>query len=311
MPSRRLTAALAAAIVLAGLAGCGDGNPRGPGEPIRVVAGFYPLQFVAEQVGGDRVVVKNLVQPGAEPHDLELSPRQVADVADADLVVFLGGFQPAVDQAVELEAADSALDVGTVVTLLTAPSARDRPDAADEGETAAGGKDPHLWLDPTRLATVADSVAQRLSEVDPAGATEYRRRAVDLHARLIRLDQDYRATLADCDRREIVVNHAAFGYLAQRYRLDQIAITGLQPDAEPTPQRLAEVASAARQHGATTVFFESLVSPAVAQAIASEVGARIAVLDPLEGLPTDSVEDYLSVMRTNLATLSTALDCAP
>jgi len=309
MPTRRLSAALAATILLAGLAGCGAGNPRGPGEPIRVVAGFYPLQFVAEQVGGDRVDVKNLVQPGAEPHDLELSPRQVADVADADLVVFLGGFQPAVDQAVDLEAAGSALDIGTVVTLLTAPAAHDRPDAADEGEEAAGGKDPHLWLDPIRLATVADSVAHRLAEIDPAGAAGYRSRAVDLHTRLDRLDQDYRSTLADCARREIVVNHAAFGYLAQRYRLDQIAITGLQPDAEPTPQRLAEVAVQARRHGATTVFFETLVSPAVAQAIATEVGARIAVLDPLEGLPTDSVENYLSVMRTNLAALSSALGC--
>jgi zinc transport system substrate-binding protein len=311
MPVRRLSAALGAVAVLATLAGCGAGTPRQPGEPVRVVAGFYPLQFVAEQVGGDRVTVKNLVQPGAEPHDLELSPRQVADVADADLVVYLAGFQPAVDQAVDLEAVDAALDVGTVVTLLTAPTVRDRPDAADEAETAAGGKDPHLWLDPTRLAVVADSVARRLAAVDPPGAAGYLSRAANLRSRLSGLDREYRHALAECARREIVVNHAAFGYLAQRYRLDQIAITGLQPDAEPTPQRLAEVAGEARQHGATTVFFETLVSPAVAQAIASEVGARTAVLDPIEGLPSDSPADYLSVMRTNLAALSTALDCAP
>jgi zinc transport system substrate-binding protein len=310
MPHRRPLTVAVLGLVFAGLAtGCGAGNPREPGAPIRVVTGFYPLQYVAQQVGGDRVNVSDLVQPGAEPHDLELSPRQVADVADADLVVYLAGFQPAVDEAVGLDAADSAFDVGTVVALLAAPSQRDRPDASDT-ETAAGGKDPHLWLDPTRLAGVADSVGQRLATIDPAGAAGYQSRAADLRARLTRLDREYSERLGDCDRRDIVVNHAAFGYLAQRYHLAQIAITGLEPDAEPTPQRLAEVAGAARAHGATTVFFETLVSPAVAKAIAGEVGARTAVLDPIEGLPVGSGEDYESIMRSNLNTLTAALGCS-
>jgi len=282
-----LVATLAGAM---GLAGCAS---EAADERPNVVVGFYPLQYVAEQVGGDRVSVTNLAQPGAEPHDLELSPQQVAAVADADLVLYLKGFQPELDEAVAQEADDVALDLGTVVEL--------RP-----GET---GPDPHFWLDPTRLATAVDAVGRRLGEIDPDAVAPYQAAADSLRTRLDELDQQYQEALDDCRRREIITSHAAFGYLAQRYDLAQIGITGLSPDVEPTPQRLAEVTAQARQHGATTIFFETLVSPRVAEAIAAEVGAGTAVLDPLEGLPAGSPDDYLSVMRTNLEALTRALDC--
>ncbi len=307
----------ASAIIAAGVgaAGCTSPGDRAGGE-LRIVAGFYPLQFLAERVGGDRVTVTNLVQPGAEPHDLELSPRQVAEIADADLVVYLAGFQPAVDEAVEQEA-QSAFDVATAVPLIEGTDEHDH--AEDAGAMteppsaptpAGGGKDPHLWLDPTRFATVAQEVATRLAALDPDGASGYDQRAAGLREQLSGLDREYADGLKDCQRREIFVSHAAFGYLADRYDLEQIAITGLSPEAEPTPQRLAEITAEARQHGATTIFFETLVSPAVADAIATEVGATTAVLDPIEGLPSGSTEDYVSVMRANLRTLKTALGCA-
>jgi zinc transport system substrate-binding protein len=294
MSVRLAGGALILALLGAGATACGE--PDRAADGVQVVTGFYPLQYVTEQVGGAGVTVSNLVQPGAEPHDLELSPRQVADISDADLVVYLSGFQPQVDEAVAQEAKDRAVDAASVVATL--------PGAAEEG-----GHDPHLWLDPNRLAAVADAVAARLATVDPAGAAGYRERATDLRNRLVALDGEYAAGLVTCQRRDLIVSHAAFGYLADRYHLNQIGISGLSPEAEPTPQRLAEVADTARTRGATTIFFETLVSPKVADAIAREVGAASAVLDPIEGLEPGADGDYFSVMRENLAVLRTALGC--
>lgn len=266
---------------------------------VDVVAAFYPLQFVAERVGGDAVKVTNLAKPGVEPHDLELEPRQLAGIADADLALYLKGFQPAVDEAIEAEAKESSFDVASVQPLNEAP----------EGEEE--GKDPHVWLDPTRLATIAGKVADRLAAVDKDHADAYRDRATKLTADLTALDGEFRTGLQNCARTDIVTSHAAFGYLAKRYNLTQVPISGLSPEAEPSPQRVAEVAALAKEKGVTTIFFETLVSPKVAQTLATEVGARAEVLDPIEGLRADAApgEDYLSVMRQNLTKLREALGC--
>jgi zinc transport system substrate-binding protein len=256
------------------------------------------LQFLSERIGGDTVTVTNLTKPGAEPHDVELNPRQVAQVADAGLAVYLKGFQPAVDAAVGQEAKGRSFDVSSVIELL--------PYSGSESED--GSKDPHVWLDPVRFATIAGALGERLAQADPAHATDYRERAQDLQEQLHHLDQTYAESLTTCARREVVTSHEAFNYLAHRYGLTQIGITGVSPEAEPTPRKLAEVAAQARATGTTTIFFETLVSPKVAETIAREVGARTAVLDPLEGL-TDKSADYFSVMRANLAALTTALGC--
>jgi zinc transport system substrate-binding protein len=311
---RRLPRVIAGIIGLAltaglSLAGCARPHTPSPDGVIRVVASFYPLQFVAQQVGGDQVRVTSLTQPGVEPHDLELSPRQVASVYDADLVVYLGGFQPAVDEATLQDAAGRAFDVADTVPLRPAVVLNERTGEDIENSTAKGDKDPHLWLDPTLLATVANALADRLAAIDPDNAGTYRGRAIALRAELSTLDVEYQQGLHDCARRDIVVSHAAFGYLAQRYRLNQIPITGLSPDAEPNPRTLAAVAKQAKAHSATTIFFESLASPKVAQTVAHEIGAKTAVLDPIEGLPAGSRGNYLSVMRQNLTTLETALGC--
>jgi len=284
MLRRCLPLALLPAVLALGA--CGAGAANGDPDRVDVVAAFYPLQFAAERVGGDAVSVTSLTKPGAEPHDLELNPKQVGQITDADLVVYLDGFQPAVDDAVKLAAADRALDVAV-----------------------AGEADPHLWLDPGRLATVADAIADRLAAVDPDGAEGYQARAAALRADLEKLDQEYAEGLRTCQRRELIVSHAAFGHLAARYDLEQIGLSGLSPEEEPSPRRLAEVTAEAREHKATTIFFETLVSPKVAETIARSVGARTAVLDPIEGLEPGATGDYLSVMRTNLATLRGALGC--
>lgn len=328
----RALAATSAALLALGAAACSDKPADADPERVEVVAAFYPLQFLAEQIGGDAVAVSNLVKPGAEPHDVELSPSQVGEVAGAELIVYLKGFQPQVDEAVQQNAADRAFDVTTVEPLLDATAAGHDHDhdhghegegeGGHEGEGGAetpadpdhaadaGSKDPHLWLDPTRLATVGDQLADRLAQADPEHADEYTARATELRGKLDQLDAEFAAGLKNCQRREIVVSHTAFGYLTTRYQLEQIGVTGLSPEHEPSPQRLAEVIEEAKEHQATTIFFETLVSPKVAETIAAQVGAETAVLDPLEGLVADNNGDYFSVMRANLATLQTGLDCA-
>lgn len=309
---RTVAASVTAAFALGSVAGCAadSTDPATGHDKVKVVAAFYPLQFVAERVGGSDVQVTNLAKPGAEPHDLELNIQQVGQVSDAKLVVYLKGFQPAVDEAVAQEGGDRVFDVATVQPLRNAADGHAHDGAAPTPAEETGGKDPHVWLDPTRLATIGDRLAERLGKADPVHAADYIAGAQALRADLDKLDQEYAQGLKTCQRREIVTSHSAFGYLADRYKLEQVGISGLTPEDEPSPQRLAEVAKEARAHHATTIFFETLVSPKIAETIAREVGARTDVLDPIEGLQLGSTGDYLSVMRTNLAALKPALGCS-
>lgn len=303
MPPRRRVCSmgLVAAVGLVSLVGCGsDGSASdaggGGGGALRVEASFYPLQWAAERVGGRRVTVTNLTPPGAEPHDLELTPRSTAALADADLVVYLSGFQPAVDDA--LSTVDArALDVADHVDL----------DLAGSGDE---DRDPHFWLDPTRLASVVDAIATALSEIDPDHEDGYRAGAAEAAADLEALDADLEAGLADCDSRDLVTSHEAFGYLAQRYRMEQVGLSGFSPDQEPSAADLAALIDLVEERDVRTIYFETLTSSAVAETVASETGARTAVLDPIEGL-TDASEgaDYLEVMRANLASLRAGQPC--
>ncbi len=285
------------------LSGCsalaGDDAGSGP----QVVAAFYPYAYVAERVVGDHADVANLTAPGVEPHDLELTPRQVADLSQADLVIYEQGFQPAVDEAIDQNATGTTLDVTDVVHLedTGAPS---EPDSDLPG-------DPHLWQDPTRLAAVARDVADTMADIDPQHAKAYDTQAAALIHDLNKLDADFKAGLANCERTEFVTSHAAFGYLAQRYGLTMISIAGLSPDVEPSPARIAEIQDLITAHGITTVFSEVLGSKEYAETLADDLGVQAAVLDPIEGLPDeDSDETYLSLMRKNLATLREANDCS-
>ncbi|WP_103563447.1 metal ABC transporter substrate-binding protein [Actinomadura rubteroloni] len=292
--SRTRPAVLAAALALAaaGLTACGDGGTGGRAD---VLAAFYPMAFLASRVGGPDVAVSTLTRPGAEPHDLELTPKQIGHVKKARLTVYVKGLQPAVDDAVRHQAGRRALDAAALVPLLPAP----------EGK----GTDPHLWLDPSRMAVLATAVGERLARADPAHAPAYRDRAKTLAGQLTALDTAFRTGLRRCARTTIVTAHAAFGYLAARYGLRQVPVAGVDPAAEPSPRRLADLAALVRATGATTVFTETLASPKVAAALARAAGARTAVLDPLEGIRRGSDDDYLSVMRSNLTVLRSALGC--
>jgi zinc transport system substrate-binding protein len=298
--------AAALAVGLAGLvSGCSlAASGRSDGR-VEVLAAFYPLQFVAQQVGGDAVHVDNLVSPGVEPHDVELTARQVAAIDDAKLVVYLKGLQPAVDAAVDDGAKDHSFDVTTATPLKSGYV----PLEDGELQQDEKGKDPHVWLDPVRLATIADAVAARLATIEPDKAATFKANAAALRGKLTALDAEYRRDLSGCKLKTIVVSHNAFGYLSARYGLVQVPITGLTPEEEPTPARLAHAARFARANGVRVIFFETLVSPKIARTLAREVGAKAEVLDPLEGLAKGSTGDYFSVMRSNLKTLEGALQC--
>ena len=302
----------AALLLAAGCASAPSGTePAGkqPGQ-LSVVTAFYPLQFVAERVAGGRAAVTSLTQPGSEPHDLELTPRQVGSLSTADLVLYERSLQPAVDEAIAQSDAAEVLDTTTVVPLQPLGTPQDD---GHEHEAAEGGEalDPHVWLDPTHVATIADEVARRLSALDAAHTAEYQANAAQLHDELDTLDAEFRSGLASCTRTDFITTHAAFGYLARRYSLTQIGISGISPDAEPSPARIAEVQREAAEHGVTTIFSETLVSPAVAQSIAGDLGLVTDVLDPLEGItPASRGQDYFSVMRSNLAALEKAGGCS-
>lgn len=308
MPLRTALAVLTAAAALTACGSSSASDTAAPGEPLDVAVGFYPYQFVTERVGGPDVSVTNLTKPGGEPHDLELSPQQVAALSEVDLVVYSRGFQPAVDVAVDQQAADQGFDVLGAVELVAGEHSDEEEHSEDEGEHEGDGMDPHVWLDPARLATIAGAVADQLAERAPDRAEDFRARAEVLQAELTELDEEMRTGLETCARTEMVTSHDAFGYLAGAYGLEQVSIAGLSPEDEASPRRLAEVAELAREKAVTTIFFEELVSPKVAESLAREVGAEATVLSPLEGPPETG--DYLSAMRQNLASLRTALDCA-
>lgn len=284
---RSLLPLLAAGLLVPSLAACSGDAGASDGRP-RVVASFYPLQYVAQEVAGDHAEVTSLTAPGKEPHDAELTIKQVAEVAEVDVLVTLRGFQPSVDDAADQDVK------GTVV------------DASDQ----LRGDDPHFWQDPTRLAVVAGETADALAEADPDNAADYRTNAKRLEGELAALDKAYRDGLADCQVETVVVSHDAFGYL-DRYGLDVVGVAGISPDAEPSPARLQELAGLIERTGVTTVFTETLVSPAIAQTLADEVGVDTATLDPIEGLSDETADmDYLSLMKRNLGALEKAGGCS-
>ena len=283
MKTRIVLISCALALALGAVAsGCGEDEGGAAAGATEVVAGFYPLAFAAQEVGGSGVEVANLTPAGAEPHDLELTPRELEQILAADLVLYVGGFQPALEEAV------AGSDVPAV-------------DVLEGLELRAG--DPHVWLDPSRFARVVERIGAEL------GAAPRARRLAD---RLRALDEEFRRGLADCDRRELVTAHDAFGYLAERYDLEPIPITGVSPEAEPNPGDLEEIADLVDERGVTTVFVEPLLSPEIGETVARETGAATALLDPLEGLSEDQLadgEDYFSVMEANLEALGDGLGC--
>jgi zinc transport system substrate-binding protein len=290
--------ATAAMLALAGCSGAGAGTDTSASEasdkPV-VVTDIYPTTFAVQEVAGDAVEVVQLAPPGVEPHEYELSPRQVQQIADADLVAYLPGMVPAVKDAAEQEAAGKGLDVAEGITRLEGHAQEE--EAGEHAEEA----DPHVWQDPANMAAMGRNVAAALDGIGVAAD------AAGLEQQMTDLDKEFAEALSDCKIEELVTSHEAFAYLASAYGMEQVGISGLSPEAEPSAARMAQVAELVDAKGITTIYFETLVSAGAAEAIAAETGAETALLDPIEGNTDD--QGYPAIMRANKDALVAGRSC--
>jgi zinc transport system substrate-binding protein len=268
-----------------------------------VVASFYPLYFFAQQIGGVKAEVTNIVPAGAEPHDYEPTAPDLVKMENSRLIILNGGGLEAWGDNLK-----SNLDPQRT-TIVVAGEGLTTQSVTEDGQT---GIDPHVWLDPPLAEKMVSRILQGFIQVDPANQAYYQTRAQDLQTRLEELDAAYQQGLSRCAEKNIITSHASFGYLSATYGLRQVPIAGLSPEAEPSPQQLADIVKLAKTEQIKYIFFESLASPKLAQTIATEIGAQTLVLDPLEGLtPAEAAQgqDYLTIMQANLTNLQQALDC--
>lgn len=280
---------------------------------IEVATTLYPIAWMVEQIGGERVSVTNLTPPGVEPHDLELAPDQVDALTDADVAFVMGhSFQPGPERIAAKRSKPTVLLLDAVSAGEGLVEEHNEHKESEAGHDRSGGVDPHVWLDPRMFSTARAEIVRTLIKADPRGAADYNRRSKALGVALADVDSSMEAGLKTCTRRTIVTAHEAFGRLASRYGLTQEGVAGLSPDAEPDPQRMADLADLVKNQGLTTVFFEELAPQKFAATLAREAGVKTAMLSPLEA-PTPAElaggASYLTIMRTNLKTLRAALDC--
>ena len=327
--ARRHLAAVAVLALAGSLASCAALSPgsdstaaasgaaptAAPSGALTVSTSFYPIQYLAQAIGGEHVAVTSVTPTNVEPHDFELSPKDVTALSASSLVLYVSGFQPSLDDALAQVSGPTVVDLAGSVDLVHHDGVEEEhEEGATEGATeaahdhgAAAALDPHFWLDPVRMQAAAKAVEAALAQADPAHADDYAANLDTLNATLTDLNTSYSTGLGHCERTTFVTSHAAFGYLADRYSLTQASISGVDPESEPSPAELAEVKKVVESTGTTTIFTEELVSPETAQAVAAETGAQTRVLSPIESAPEDG--DYAGVMRTNLEELRTALSC--
>ncbi|MCX5263395.1 metal ABC transporter substrate-binding protein [Streptomyces sp. NBC_00199] len=315
MNARRLISgtavAAATALGLGTLSACSSDSAAAANTgKFDVVASFYPMAFLAEQIGGDHVHVTSLTQPGQEPHDLEISAKQTAALQESDAVLYLKNLQPSVDDAVAQSQVKTKIDAASLTSLEkhgneVGGHAAEHDDHENE---ELAGLDPHIWLDPVRYAQVAEGIGKAFEKADPDHAADYRSNTATLVKKLGDLNTEFKNGLADTKTKVFVTTHAAFGYLAERYGLTEEAINGLDPESEPSAARVKELEKMAKADGVTTVFYETLVSDKTAKTIAGDAGLKTDVLDPIEGITDKSRgKDYFSVQQANLKALQTAL----
>jgi len=295
--------AMAAALVLSA---CGE-SPPSQGKPL-VIASFYPIYEFTHRVAGEAAQVVSLVPTGVEPHDWEPSPQDLKEIRDARLLVYNGGgLDPWVSRLVTDHTSPKTVVVRATegVTFLTSTP-------SSSGKAVQPIPDPHVWLDPVLAQSMVETIRRALVKADPEHAATYIENARRFTTELQALHEKFSAGLAHCARREVVTSHAASGYLAKRYGLTLVPVMGLTPEAEPSPAQLASIVRFARDRKVKYIFFETLVSPALAETLAREIGARTLVFNPIEGLTREEQaagRGYVALMEENLANLRTALDC--
>lgn len=316
MNINRLSALVCACTLsLSLLTGCGTqpaDTAAGDGR-LRVLTSFYPMYDFACKIGGDCIDVTNMVPSGTEPHDWEPSTNDLKNLEKADVFIYNGAdMEPwADDLLVSRSDTLRVVEASENVELRTTDGEHEHAHEHEDADHHHGDFDPHVWLDPENAKIEMEAIKDALCAADPENSTVFQSNYEKYAAELDALDAEFREKLAPLPNRTIVVAHEAFGYLCDAYGLTQVGIEGLSPDSEPDPGRMAEVIDFVREHSISTIFFEELVSPKVAEAIASETGAQAKMLSPLEGLSDEQAAagaDYFSVMHDNLAALMEALN---
>ncbi|KKT82066.1 MAG: hypothetical protein A2V96_02185 [Candidatus Yonathbacteria bacterium RBG_16_43_6] len=271
---------------------------------ISVVTSFYPLQYFVEAVGGDLVTVHNFTPSGSEPHDFEPLPRDLVLLGTADFFVYNGAsFEPWVERwaSGEFPRPKKTLNMTSELT-----------SRGVELMVNNGKFDPHIWLDPHIVQKEIEVIKNMLIEVDPSNQGFYTENAERALQEITLLDKRFDEGLASCVLRDIVVSHEAFGYLARQYGLKMTSIAGISPDEEPSAKELMRIIDLAKEKKVKYVFFETTVSPKLAETIAREISGGVLVLNPIENLTPHEVqsgEDYRSLMEKNLINLRIALGC--
>lgn len=273
------------------------------GEKLDVIVSFYPLQEWAEKIGGEYVRVENITPAGAEPHDFEPSPKDIAKISDADVFIYNNiGLEPWADQiAPQLK---NALNASANIDLLG--TSHDHEDESEEEQF-----DPHVWLDPMRAKQQAENIADAFIKTDPGNESYYTQNLNELKKELDLLEQEF-ATLQACKNKTFITSHAAFQYLATKYGLEMITISGLNPEEEPSAKKLAEITNIAHDRNIRYIFFETLTENKFAETIIREIQGEALVLNPIEGFTPQELKDgrnYFSVQRENLRNLRIALQC--
>ena len=324
--------ALTLALGLASCSDSSDDSKGGSSGKLKVAASFYPIQWLTQQIGGDHVDVSSVTPAGTEPHDFEIGTKQIAELNKTKALFYVKGFQPSLDDAVGSLSDVSAVDLTKNVNLVHHEGLlehdhdhgdkKDGEAKKDDGEKGHEDRkehdhaedhdhddaaDPHFWLDPARMKRAADAIAAELSKKDPGHADAYKKNNEALQKKLDGLDKSFQTGLATCERRSIVTTHTAFGYLADRYKLSQVGLSGIDPESEPSPATLAKVKKYVQENGTTTIFTEELVSGKPAETLAKETKTVTAVLSPLESKPEKG--DYEAAMTGNLTALKKALAC--
>ena len=313
-----------------------------PGKTLTVSTSFYPIQYLAEAIGGKLVKVSTVTPSNVEPHDFELSGKETASLGKADLIAYVPGFQPSLDKAVkEIGSGPTVVDLSKPANLVhhegveeehehgeeatdgasatasaaaTAQASEEGHDEHKDEHSHAEGEeghdsdlDPHFWLDPDRMIKVAEALEASFAKIDPANANDYKAGLDKLKTALTGVDNQYKQGFTSCQHKTFITSHAAFGYMAERYGLTQASISGIDPETEPSPAEMANIKSVVEKTGVKTIFTEELVSDTPAKAIAAETGAETSVLSPLESKPERG--DYSDAMSSNLERLKSALVC--
>ncbi|WDF49170.1 metal ABC transporter substrate-binding protein [Paenibacillus sp. KACC 21273] len=299
----------------------GTSSSTASGDKLHIVTSFYPMQEFTSKVAGDLADVQVLVPAGTEPHDWEPTAQDIAKMTDADMLVYNGGgVESWIDQVKDTlgDSGPKLVDASNGIQLMASTEEEHEGEEAGHEEEHAteeahdhGEFDPHVWLSPIQAQTEVRNIETGLTALDPNHAADYKKNADAYIAELQKLDAEYKAGLSNVKRKDFITQHAAFAYLAHDYGLTQVPIAGLSPEQEPSAEAMAKIVDFAKQNNVKTIFFETLVSSNVAKTIADEVGAKTAVLNPLEGLTSEETsagENYISVMRTNLAALEKALN---